>query len=342
MRFAYLLYVSRSGSTMLASQIARHMPDVLVFPELDLVGRLFAHGDRFVRNASVRQLHRIVIADKKTAALDLAEDDWQAILGSAAGRGILALLVLLSERFAQRLGRPSPRVVLFQRGTLLSVAAEIAELDPRARFIHIYRDPRAVVSSIVSVRKGRFDQYQARYMGRADAIGLSRHWATYTRRVDDLRERFQGRVLAVKYETLCQGYAHCLDSVARFIGVRSGETSRQAVALPVADAERELHRHVGKAPMTARIDAWRAELAPWRGYLVEATLGDALQRNGYEAHFRHDASLRQRWAYLARGGMEYVFESIQPAIRRMRQVLASPGANLRLFKRRLRRASGQL
>ena len=130
MRFVYLLYISRSGSTMLANQIARQMPEVLVLPELDFVGLLFAHGDEHVRRLSPAGLRQLISLDPKLGDTGFSDEDWQVILTYSAGKGIKPFLTAISVRYAENQGRQRPRVTLFQRGTLISVVQDIVEIDP--------------------------------------------------------------------------------------------------------------------------------------------------------------------------------------------------------------------
>lgn len=317
---------------MLANQIARNMPDVLVFPELDFIGLLFTSGDRYVRSLSAQRLLALLRQDDKLDDIGLSPNEWTVIANECAGKGILVLLTQVAVLFARHSGRDEPRVVLFQRGTLLSVTREITNLAPSAKFIHIVRDPRAAVSSIVGIRAARFTKFDKKRMGRGDAIGLSKNWLKYTRRVDDLRERLPGDVLQIQYEDLCREREEYLRRIAEFLRVSYSPAERDKAGLAVGTKEQELHTNIDRAPMLERLLAWREELTGWRGFLVEYVIGDRLEFYGYEPYFSKGVGPRKRIGYLVRGRLEYMVESVGPLSRRLAVLCKSP----RLFMRMIR------
>jgi hypothetical protein len=335
-RFTYLLYVSRSGSTMLANHIASRLEGVLVFPELDFVGRLFAYGDDYVRRQSASTIEKIIHADTKSASLGLTEQCWNELVVSSLGQGINALLEALSKQYAAVRGQPPPSMALFQRGTLISVVPEIIACDPSAFFIHIYRDPRASINSVVKVRQTEFRDYDNQLMGRMDALGLSHNWSKYVRRVDHARGRWPGRILNVRYETYCADNDGQMCRIAEFLKAPLKQTGSGHAALSVAREEAELHRNIAEPPTTGRIDAWQEELTPWRGYIIERSTGELLMEKGYSEFFRPQTkSSAALTAYLT-ACMEWCVESIGPLRRRTGRLVREPRQTVRMLMRRWR------
>jgi hypothetical protein len=317
---------------MLANQIARSMPDVLVFPELDFIGLLMASGDRYVRCLSAQRLLALLRQDNKLDDIGLSRNEWTVIAKKCAGKGILVLLTQVAMSFARHSGRDEPRVVLFQRGTLLSVTREITNLAPSAKFIHIVRDPRAAVSSIVGIKAARFTKYDKKGMGRGDAIGLSKNWLKYMRRVDDLRERMSDAVLQIQYEDVCREREEYLRRIAEFLRVLYSPAECDNAGLAVGADELELHTNIDSEPMLERLFAWREELTGWRGFLVEYVIGDRLEVYGYEPYFSKGVGAGKRIGYLVRGWLEYMVESVGLLSRRLAVLCKSP----RLFMRMIR------
>lgn len=333
MSLAFLLYVSRSGSTMLANHIARRMPKVLVFPEVDFVGDLFARGDEVVCSLDAAGLVRLLRRDPKLADLQLSDSQLVAWVEQAAGGNVHDVLGHLALAYARHLGRDAPNVVLFQRGTLLSVAPHICDSVSGARFLHIGRDPRAVINSVIQVNTADMGRYDRRAMGRADVVGLARNWRRYTGRVATMARDAAGATLDLSYEAVCADLESTLARIADHLSVELGATS---TALKIDVAQNVLHKNIDRPPLMERIHGWRQELAPWRGYLVEQVAGDAMAARGYELTYSSQLSYGQRVIASGRGWTEFVFASVRPLARRLRQIVVSPRANARVVGRRVR------
>lgn len=333
-RLTFLLYFSRSGSTMLANQIAKLMPDVLVFPELDFVGDLFAYGDEYVRSLSAEKLFQLLSKDEKLVDIGFSESIWRELVVKCEGEGVIFLLTEITNLYARQSGQGQPQVVLFQRGTLLSVAQDILEIYPSARFIHIFRDPRAAISSIVRVRSASFVKFDRQRMGRSDAIGLGKNWIKYTGRVNGLENSHPDNVMQVRYEDLCAHKESHLQEISEFLKVDYSTVEEGAHGLIVGDDEGELHKYIDKPPMLERLNAWREELPMWQGYLVEYVLGDRLITTGYAPYFSTNVSTSQHLAYLARGLFEYYYESLMSLLRRLLFFLKSPRRAIRRLRRK--------
>ena len=332
-RFAYLLYVSRSGSTMLANQIAGHIDGALVFPELDFVGRLFEHGDDYIRRQSAKVVQRLIASDTKSETLGLSERHWHDLLLSTQGLGIIAILDHVAKQYAIVRNQAPPVVAIFQRGTLLSVVPEIIQCDPSASFIHIYRDPRAAISSVAKIRSRKFREYDSRSMGRVDAVGLSRNWLKYVRRVDYARTRWPTRILNIRYEDYCANNVNHLAEIAKFLQRPVRHDPVALNQLEVARNEVELHTNISKPPTTCRIDAWKQELPRWRGWIIERFTRPLLTQKGYVEYFLPQAPKLLFVGACVLGIGEWAVESVRPAFSRICRFLREPRLFLRVLLR---------
>jgi uncharacterized protein YjiS (DUF1127 family) len=317
---------------MLANQIAKYMPSVLVFPELDFIGRLFANGDQYIRRLSASKLFSLLEKDHKIGDVGFSRDEWMEISNKSAGQGIHSLLNQIVKSYSQRQERAIPDVVLFQRGTLLSVVPEISSLLPSAKFIHIIRDPRAAISSIVGIKATQFKAYNRKRMGRGDALGLGKNWVKYTQRVQELLESLPNNILQVQYEEVCRNQEKNLNCIADFISVPYSIVTPKNNKLKVGTNEHELHKYIDKAPVLERLDAWKKELDCWRGYLVEFVIGKRLSLFGYEPFFSIGISTAKRLRYLIRGLLEYCIESVGPFYNKLSILYSDPRLFFRMLK----------
>ena len=147
---------------------------------------------------------------------------------------------------------------------------------PDARFIHVIRDGRAVVSSILA-QIGRRERRQKRPMG---GFAKPPGWRALMR--DDLAEqtalqwqaivrhvREQGRTLGpayteVRYEALCATPRPIYRELFRFAGLRNEDDALAGIPEKLEESE-----------------SWRTRLAPEQLATIEKAAGELLRELGY-------------------------------------------------------------
>jgi hypothetical protein len=289
MRFAFLVYLGRSGSTFLAHRLDSISRDLLVTPELNFIVTAAVAGDAAIRAMSGDELARFVRRDLQIANLDLPDAELDALASGCAGQGVRALAESLVSAHAAKRGR-EPRVVVVKKSVAHLGAERLFEAFPEAVFLHIRRDGRAVVSSLIHTES----VYDPGHMlGRGDPVHAARLWVRQLESIEALAKRHPRRVLEVEYESLVRAPADELERL------RGELASRMAVELrpPAGDAEfvipereRQLHRLVMEPADDARARGWRTELERAQGIAVEAIERPWLARFGYPPYFLERAS----------------------------------------------------
>ncbi|MFI5316309.1 MAG: sulfotransferase [Myxococcota bacterium] len=283
-RFAFLVYLGRSGSTLLARQLDSISRDLLVTPELNFIVTAALAGDAAIRALSPAELVRFVRRDLQIANLDLPIAELDACVRACAGQGVRALAECLVRAHADRRGR-SPSVVVVKKSVAHLGADPLLEVFPEAVFVHIRRDGRAVVNSLIHT-ESVYDP--GHLLGRGDPVHAAKLWVRQLRSIEDVGRRHPGRVLEVEYESLLRSPGTVLESLRADLAARIGVELRDARSesgFVVPERERTLHRLVSQAPVEERADRWRDELGRANGIAVEAIQRDWLRRCGYTEHF---------------------------------------------------------
>jgi len=321
MRFAFLIYVARSGSTLLARQLDGVSPDLLVTPEWNVPIAALRLGETRLRALDAEALSSFVRLDRQIGNLELDLSQLEACTAAAAGGGVRRLVEALAEAHAAKRGR-APRAVVIKNSAALWVADALFEAFPEAVFVHIVRDGRAVVNSLIHTESS-YDPGHP--MGRGDPVHCARLWTAYLDRVDQLRARWPERLLTVVYESLIQNEAETL------AGLRAELATRLGVELPpgagggnfaVPARERGLHALVGKPPQAARAEGWKSELSQSAGIAVESIQAEHLRARGYPLHFLAGASPREIAAARARETLRHAGTTVHHAARRAGTLLA--------------------
>lgn len=267
---AFVVGCPRSGTTLLQQLLNAH-PDISIGPETHFIHRFWQPRRRYG---------------------DLSSDTgWHALVGDVAAMAELGDMGIQRERVAreaahlERHPKHLFRLLLELFGGSAVVTGEktpnhvlhmplLERWVPESRFLHVVRDPRAVVNSW-----RRVPWSSGSISGDADI------WRRYISTAIRNPPR-DGRLLTVGYEQLLEDPEGELRRVCRFIGVPfNGAMLRHHDRTPVGlDSHREPWKRKAAEPISrAAADRWADELTPRQVFETEATVGTLLERMGYSA-----------------------------------------------------------
>ncbi len=280
-RFIFVGGAARSGTTLVQNILDSH-PDIAGGPEF---------------------LHLVRILELRNALRETARCGWTADYASAetVDREIVRLIEDLLLPLADR-----------QRCRMLSektpgntfVFAELMEVFPEARFIHVVRDPRATVASMLRV--GR----RAREKGlRAQPFTRSvRHAAGHIQR--SLRAGFRAgnlapdRLLEVRYEPLVRDPAREVGRICAFLEIPCAPQMLDPAGVahigekPITEGSGNLWydaESYRRNPDPSGLDNWRRELDVLQQAVIAVSFGEFehADRLGYDLAPRPLAGLVQ-------------------------------------------------
>ena len=333
-RHAFLVYANRSGSTLLSAQLSEHIDteQLLVIPEFRLVEFLFHVGDEKARRLSSAAMRSMIEDDRQIAAnLGLTHDELLVGLETTAGEGIRMKLETILEAYAaNNVPAVKPEVVLWKWGNAATYVDEIGESFPEARFVHVIRDGRAVVNSLLTSESPYFPGED---LARGSTLDGVHHWkSSLQRNTGPARAGLDS--LVVRYSDLVEAPQEVSRSVKGFLGLgeelgRHGDDQ----TFKVSPKEEGIHRLVTESPQSDRIDGWQTELAPWRRFVVEHAARGELREWGYDL-FLIDVSTFKGMTWLIRAHLERILGLCKWAIRRLRHY--RPRLTVRLLRLRIR------
>ncbi len=266
-----------------ARQLSMYSPDTLVMPEFRLPELLIAKGDDNLRKMGTEDLFNLMKLDYQIDNLGF-DDEWlYAIAEGNKGKGIKSLMESIARNFSKLKDRTFS-VVLIKNGALIYYYRILLHLFPMAEFIHIFRDPRAVVNSMLRFKTPYLVQEQ---MGRGNVVFMARTWMNYMMMADDMKKVSGIRMTEVRYEDLCFSVVDRIKDVLRFLDVPfvAQRASDENTFFNVSGKEKGIHALFDKPPDIKRTEGWKRELPIWQGVAVEAVLGHSLQAYGYEKWF---------------------------------------------------------
>jgi len=236
----------RSGSTLLVRMLDAH-PSIAVAEESLFIMSLAARYSRGPWDEHrVRRFARDIWYEERMRRWGLQPDALEeSLVRTARGAtfaGLCAGVYAASAEIrgkgaAQLLGDKNPHYALF--------VPELAQLFPRARFIHLVRDYR---DNILSYRDVRFDLFSVG--------GLAYRWRRYNEAILAVAQHQPERFLRVRFEDLVAEPESSLRRICAFLEVpfitdllRFHERSAR-VELP-------WHQHASRSPDPVRTARWR-------------------------------------------------------------------------------------
>jgi hypothetical protein len=149
---------------------------------------------------------------------------------------------------------------------------------PEARFIHIIRDPRANVQSMLGVD---FESHCP--------ASLSWRWKYYNRKIEIAKSKQPGSFFTITYEKLAAEPRSVIMQICEFLGIDFCEDmlefhTNKALAekrFP-KDALERYHQNLFEPISTSRTELWKESLTQRQIRTVEAVCGTFARRYGYE------------------------------------------------------------
>ncbi len=257
----FIVGCGRSGTTLLRVMLNRHPLLAIPTESLFIVDYLRAEP-----TISAARLRWLLTKEKEIAewGLKITEED---LAGAATARDMIdtvhAIYAALHGKSIW--GQKTPRFVRY--GSLLKHAY------PEARFIHLIRDPRSVVSSLMRSNVHRSNPYFGSHRWLADVgSGL------------ELKRAYPDDTLEIRFEELVSNPQETLEAVCGFLGIGFEPKMLESTRTTPAEYGRyyaQVHSDVGRAPDPGPIALWRSHLSARHVSVIEQICGDMMRTLGY-------------------------------------------------------------
>lgn len=261
----FIVGCGRSGTTLLRTMLNHHPEVAIPLESIFIIDYLRAGS-----NVSVETMKHLLIDEGEL-------QEWNLKLGVTdlyGCRTAVDLITRLHELYIAQEGKrlwaqKTPRFVRY--GELLKTAY------PHAKFIHVIRDPRATVSSLIRSN-----------VHNSNALYGSKRWLKDVRAGVQLKAHYPDDVMEVRYEDLVIEPEATLKQVCAFLALvydpvmlMYHETGTQEYSKYYEQA----HEKLNCPPSRNRIDAWRKQLSPREVALIETLCDETMRQFGYEPEY---------------------------------------------------------
>lgn len=277
-KIVFMVYDSRSGSTLLARELSRHIRGVYVTPEISF-DRLVAFGTRNVPRATV---HRIIAGMLRVPEFRNVGMSCDSILAALPDTPYLSVREVMECIMSAHIAQADPeepcQVVIIKNGSHVRFWRQLYEIfGSDLRFIFVYRDPRAVVNSKLRTQRPYYKREVMAWGGSATAAF---RWGNYCKAIGRAKDAGVS-VIEICYEEFLSGHDAILRRLADSLGLTFQETPYNEYRIP--ETEHEIHQLVlGDRFELSRSAAWQRELKPRDVRVIEASVYYEMTRRGYK------------------------------------------------------------
>lgn len=301
----FIVGAPRSGTTLLRVTLNRHPQLAMWGGELDFFRRLYARRAVFGDPANAHNRDRIVAAylaikPFRRLNLDAAFMRERMMSEGVTWRDLFAsmLRACADSQGKPYAGEKTP-------GHAMHVDT-LCEWFPDCSIIHLVRDPRAAVGSLIKMP----------WATRSVLTG-ARTWRLFSTAACAVSAR--DNYLLVCYEDLVTRTEEQLRRICGHIGLAYRETMLERN--PAESDPRPYIRRSYEGITPSRVALWRAELEPWQLSVIEAVAGRRMKEFGYEP-----VTERAPTTHIARATLEALVETT------FQKLFRSPSAFYRVFQ----------
>lgn len=256
----FLVGCGRSGTSLLRRLLNAH-PLVAIPLESLFIADYLRAADGW----PLERIKRLIVREP-----ELREWGLQVSVEDLAGcESIAAVIVRLHELYARAKGKKhwgqkTPRLVRYLPLLLTHF--------PQVRFIHLVRDPRAVVSSLIRSDVHRSTPwYGARRWVMDVGAGLA------------FEERHPARVLRLSYESLVEDLEPSLRAIMQFLGLEMapGQLGGSPGEQEYSEFYANIHTNLGGGVTDRFVEGWRSQISTQDIALIESIAAPLMEVLGY-------------------------------------------------------------
>jgi len=274
---------ARSGTTLLRSILDNHS-SVIIPPECPFVVNLYSryHKRKNWTSCTLEKFYNDVIKQPAFDYLNINKDKLRNdILSSPLSILFdgLCRLVYLNYKPAtpkeniKLIGDKNPHYSLF--------IPRLIKIFPEARFLHIIRDPRANVLSMMDV------DFESPMLA-----SLAWRWKYYNRTIERQKIKHPECFCTIRYEDLVKEPEKYTHGICSYLGIEFTKSmldfhknKEEILKTYPADAIGKYHKSLFLPISDARVDTWKQRLKPRQIKAIDAVTGYFASAYGYQMEY---------------------------------------------------------
>ena len=275
MKFVFLLYINRSGSTFLSNELSK-MRDILICPEAEiLVNQLIKKHEVPMHGVGVSMLEKALTTDRKLKYWGLNPE---AIQDDNSNR-LDVFFTLLKTYHAST--KPDARIILFKAVDLMHYIDPLLDYcekhDTEISFLILLRDPRGIYNS----QRQTYVKYRRRWMNRNPLLMLYQ-WQYLLEQSINYADRYS--FFTLRFEDLVIDLGKNMKEILAFLGIPADlyhESQPGDLKARMPSDQLYMHPNIEDSPYSNAAYKWNNELRKNTRYFIEKTVKAKLKQCDY-------------------------------------------------------------
>ena len=273
-QIVFLLYMNRSGSTLLSALLDRY-DAINVTPEANIPDNLLIKYSPVSSERDLEDYLDKLYKDKKFLGWEIDRERLHTrLLSIDYPYGFERILPEILDCYAE--GRTS-RTTVFKRGHYIKYVKELRQLFPGCKFIYIERDIRGIYES----QKRSIDSVTGRPMARNPVERALKYVST----IRQVKKYEKGDdFFVVVFERLVSSTDDVLNEILEFLDVEPKIRSSASYYDKIPQNQRHLHRGLLEKTTQNKIDSWKQLLSESEISALQMIAGKQLIERGYSLY----------------------------------------------------------
>jgi hypothetical protein len=274
MKYIFIIYINRSGSTFLANQLSK-LNEILVCPEAEVLVNMLKNPDTRLSRKEQESLGSAIENDRKlkhwNLDIDLMKTDSQS-------RPELFFNILDYYRSGTK---PNSRIIAFKAVDLINYVDILHDYGIHKGleiyFISLIRDPRAVFNS----QRQTYVDHRKKYMNR-NPLTTVYQWNYLLTKSINYASLY--KLVILKYEDLVNNLEMELNKLLNIIDVHgehpfAGVQGDLKARIPLDQLS--MHQHITDPPIPAKVNQWQTECKILTQELIQHYTKEGLMQMRY-------------------------------------------------------------
>ncbi|MDP2693039.1 MAG: sulfotransferase [bacterium] len=264
--FILLLHLSRSGSTYLARHLTENCSDLAVISETNYFRTLLAH-QKIHKKYQPKKLALLITEDPKFKSFQFSEKEILKMLQTCGNHK--EAIIFITEMILYKLGIKGVANIVIKDGGLVDFIPEVTALFPNIKIIHIKRDPRGCINSMLHTPKS-FNRGKSS-MGWDDIALCVTQYQVFMAKIN----KIEGEgipLLTVIYKDLVTDKEAVIKNAISYLELQPCAEDKNRSKNFLRKQELIIHKNIYNPEKKERVSAWKHELKRWEIIYIESRL----------------------------------------------------------------------
>ncbi len=284
-KLAFLVFRSRSGSTLFGDRLGRH-PEVIVAPETNALPRLTEYFKNIPTDQNKINYNKIVdflYAEKKLQEWEISKQILIDLLCNYKPNSCWKVFYYLCKLYRDIVKKNAKIFVVKKDGWYSNNAKQLLSVYNDSKIIWMVRDPRATYNSASKAIYSRTGQAMDKNVFRNSYL-----WRKYINKMISMRKESSDKMIEIYYEKFLSNPEENLSLCWKFLDTRIlNKDERKKIMKKhsssqlIKQSTEHLHKDVTNEIILDNMHKWKNQLPSWKIHLINFICKKQMMETGY-------------------------------------------------------------